>query len=255
MRGPRLFSPLPPAWQLRLLLVLRRSNTSQAGLSLLECLVAMVIITLTVVAITPPIFLATATRIQAARADRANQIAQGEIDRIRAIVERGGSYTNLLPGSAGNNLANVRAVSAATPSTVTGSLLASPGNCSGTTAYPTSGTQPAWNALIRVDVDGDCKGDYVMQVFRANEARISATDPPTAFTVGVRVYAYFPDVQAVPALATIDASNANQQQGASLVMGTGQKDVTTGGARRPLAVVYSQISRTSSSSTLQYLGQ
>ena len=82
---------------LRLLSAVPRSraakSASEKGLTLIECLVAIVIISITVVAITPPIFVATASRIQSRRAEQANAIAQAEIDRIRTVVERGSKYT------------------------------------------------------------------------------------------------------------------------------------------------------------------
>ncbi|MBL1178606.1 type IV pilus modification PilV family protein [Pantanalinema sp. GBBB05] len=213
-----------------------RSQTSDAGLSLIECLVAIVVISITVVAITPPIFLATATRIQSRRADQANQIAQGEIDRIRVIVERGNYATNELPAA---STGTVTAIAAANAGTATSGPVLSPANCA--TRYPTTTPTPV-STLIRVDVDGDCTPEYVMQVFRTTGVAPSVSDPPFSFDLGVRVYAYSPG-ESLPTLGT---------QRSSLVMGTGRRDSGVG-IRRPLAVLYSKLARNDSSRTLDLL--
>ena len=148
--------PSPPSFRLRLLSSIARSHPVKPkpakGLTLIECLVAIVIISITVVAITPPIFVATASRIQSRRAEQANAIAQAEIDRIRTIVERGSSYTTAqLPASGGAGAAT--AIAAATG--VNTGLIVSPG----TTGCPLKYPQPAAAAatqVIPVDVDGDC---------------------------------------------------------------------------------------------------
>ena len=57
-----------------------RSQQSVQGLTLIECLVAIVVIAITVVAITPPLMLATASRIQSRKVEKANQVAQGELE-------------------------------------------------------------------------------------------------------------------------------------------------------------------------------
>lgn len=213
-----------------------RSQAPEAGLSLIECLVAIIIISITVVAITPPIFLATATRIQSRRAEQANQIAQGEIDRIRVIVERGSYTTTELPAAA---TGTINAIAAASPATATSGPVLSPGNCA--TRYPTTTPTPT-STLIRVDVNGDCTPEYVMQVFRTTGQAPSAADPPFSFDVGVRVYAYSPG----ETLSTLGTTRS------SLVMGTGRRDAGVN-IRRPLAVLYTKLARNDSSRTLDLL--
>jgi prepilin-type N-terminal cleavage/methylation domain-containing protein len=240
---PHLHPPQPSdrfGITLRLLqwLASRRSNTD-AGLTLIECLVAIIIIALLVVAVTPPVFLASATRIQSRKAERANQVAQGEIDRVRLLVERGGYSTTVLPSDAGTQDATT--VTAA--SSVSG-LLISPASCN---TYPGS-TPVASTQLILVDVNGDCSPEYVMQVFRTSgqvPSGSSAGTAPTSFTMGVRVYAYTPG-ETLPSLGTT--------QIASLVIGSGARDnVTTASGsreRRPLAMLYSTLIRNDSSQSL-----
>jgi len=58
---------------------------SESGLTLMECVVAIAVVALAGALITPPLFLAAATRVQNRRSEQALQIAQGEIDRIRTL--------------------------------------------------------------------------------------------------------------------------------------------------------------------------
>lgn len=226
-------------------LSLRRRAGGEQGLTLIECLVAIIVITITIVAITPPIMLATATRIQSRRAEQANQAAQGEIDRIRFIVERGGYTLNDLPASAA--VVQIKDAGVAVgPPTGSTPLLTRRTTCTGTYAanprYPTT-PAPSATGLILVDVDGDCTPDFVMQVFR-NIGQVpppaNATDPPYAFDMGVRVYTFIPG-QPFPTL---------QKERASLVAGTGARDQLTGNSRRPLAVLYSSMARNDQSKSL-----
>lgn len=244
----------PSGMTLRLLLKLaqctrspqvQRQHSSEQGLSLIECLVAIIIITLTVVAITPPIMLANATRVQARKAAQANQIAQGEIDRIRTLVERRERKVNLLPADIGDN--DISRAPTPTGTGITSAPLLSPASCG---TYP-SATPVERDKLVRVDINGDCTPEYAMQIFRTTgyspAGEIDATTNkaiPYAFIVGVRVYAYNPNV---PFPTTLDTKQA------SLVQGTGPRDLISGGARRPLAVLYSPMARNDSSGSLGQL--
>ncbi|PSB24343.1 hypothetical protein C7B82_27445 [Stenomitos frigidus ULC18] len=243
---------MAPKWALSLLLAdrkrlttggLRRSRQSEYGLTIIECLVAIVVISLTVVAITPPIMLATASRIQSRKVEKANQVAQGEIDRVRLLVERGSYQLSDLPGTAGaiNGATTISSFGAATGSP-TGGPLYSTASCS---TYPT--VAASVTTLIRVDVDGDCKPEYVMQVFRTpgyapTSPAITATTVPFSFEMGVRVYAYYEGQTFIP----LDTTKA------SMRMGTGPLDLA-GGKRRPMAVLYSKMARNDSSRSLGQL--
>lgn len=221
-----------------------RNARGEQGLTLIECLVAIIVVSITIVAITPPIMLATATRIQSRRAEQANQAAQGELDRIRFIVERGNYTLNDLPASGGAGAISTVGVAAGPPSGST-PLLTRRTTCSGTYAsnprYPTT-PAPSATGLILVDVDGDanCTPDYVMQVFRNNGQTPQGETAPFSFDMGVRVYTFIPG-QPFPTL---------QRERASLVAGTGARDQLTGNARRPLAVLYSSMARNDQSKSL-----
>ncbi len=237
-------TPLPRSTQVPFLLVrslrtpkgpLSRANI--AGLSLIECLVAIVVISVTVALITPPIFLATASRIQARRAEQANQIAQQEIDRIRSVVERG-TYTEVeLPPSSGNTA--VRDVAVAT--SVDTTTILSPSTCGGS-KYPT--VKPTTSAnLVRVDVDGDCQAEFAMQVFRSKDcAATVAGGPPRGFEFGVRVYTYTPSQGgSTPTLA---------KDRANLKVTTGRSDDGLG-SRKPLQALYSKTTYANTSNAIQ----
>ncbi len=228
----------------------RAITNGEQGLTLIECLVAIVIVTLTILAITPPIMLATGTRIQSRRAEQANQIAQGEIDRIRFLVERGGYTLNELPDSTGNRNPLTNVPVATVPPTGTPSAsspLQSPARtCPGvadTARYPfrTPTLMPRTN-LVQVDVNGDCIPEYVMQVFRNDGPPLPGNPPPPplTFDVGVRVYPYFPGQPFPPLL----------QERASLIAGTSTRDRQAGNAQKPLAVLFSTMARNDQSRSL-----
>lgn len=211
--------------------VLPVEPTTEQGLSLLECLVAMVVITLTVMTITPPIFLATAARIQSRRADQAMQIAQGEIDRLRVLVERGGYTLNDIPAS------NGAAVAAAAPTQVADMLRSGNPNC----AKPYDGSSIPVSTVLPIDVNGDCQADFLLQSFRNDGTIPPGRTLPINFVLGVRVYS----VVALPNLGNLQ----NPPVAASLNFTTG-----LGNARlSPLAANYSTLSRNDSAFSLDSL--
>lgn len=224
----------------------RPQNRDMApGLTLIEGLVAIVVIAITLSAITPPIFVATATRIQTRRSEQARAIAQGEIDRVRTLMERGVTNITELPGGTGADVAVGATLSPTNPKDIAAPVASVPASpmlsikdCgSSIKRYPDT-TPVAFNQLTPVDVTGDCTPEYAMQVFRLPAYRPDGETIPFSLTMGVRVYSYFPG-QVYPPL---DAAPS------SLAMTTGRRD--SGGKQRPLAVLYSQISRNDSSRSL-----
>ena len=226
------------------------SNLNRSsGFTLIESLVAMVVISITLVAITPPIFWATGTRVQNRRAEQALALAQGEIDRVRAQVERGINVdstipsdvpTNYLPQSAGDT-----AAFSAYPAPLTAwTSMRSTDPDKNTAEKILAGVKryPDANQYIPVDTDGDGNNDFLIQVFRdvgvcgSNEAVCTDTNPPTMFSVKVRVY------------AGMAAANAGKLlvERASLTgtTGTGQANF------RPLAVLSSRIAKSVNSNAL-----
>ena len=202
----------------------KRSGSAEAGVTLIESLVAMVVIAVIVVAITPPIFLVVATRVQNRRAEQAIKIAQGQIDRVRVTVDQGDYDANDLPASIGGT--DVQAHAAA--GSISNFLFSPTTGCTGAYDPESSGAIPN-NQLLKVDVDGDCTEEYLVQVFR-NDGTTDLTDPtvPVSFDMGVRVY---------HTVATDNVGGNLETTQASLKLTSGE-----GSQRRfPLAVSYTTL--------------
>ena len=177
--------------------LLSKSKRSEQGLTLLECLVSIMVVTAVISAITPPIMLTVATRVQNRRADQAKQLAQGAVDRVRRLVEKGSYSAQDLERLVPDVVADV---------------------------YTTPvERRPAQE----VDINGDNKKDFWVQVFRdaGTPDPVDPTKPPVAFKLGVRVYAFFNDPQPL------------EVQKASL----GLTSATGSQKRRPLAVLYTDV--------------
>jgi len=221
----------------------------EQGLTLIECLVAVFVIGLTVTLITPPLFIAAATRAQNRRAEQALQIAQGEVDRIRVMVARGNHTLANLPKTIGTTL------QAYPPPTgfVAGSLLKTSSNTCPTSVvrYDDRAIDP--DKALKVDVDGDCTPDFFIQVFRtagtvtADQSTRNVADPtqakPSDFQLGVRVYSMLADGTATGNSWGNLTSPVVQ---ASLQMTNGEGSQR----KRPLAIIYTPFSWSDQSTTL-----
>ena len=218
---PRLRSVSPPA-------------SAQAGVTLLECLIAVAVIGITSALILPPLFVAAASRVQNRRAEQALQIAQGEVDRIQTMVASGYHKVQPINGlpAIGTISRTVSLDTIAPPAGVASSILKSvrtgTGGCN---TY--RGEVISANQALSVDVDGDCTADFYMQVFRDNDVLTNrapgpATNPPSNFRLAVRVYS---------ALALTNfGSMSTPVLPASLQITSGEGNQRL----RPLAVLYSQ---------------
>ncbi|MGK7890370.1 MAG: prepilin-type N-terminal cleavage/methylation domain-containing protein [Leptolyngbyaceae cyanobacterium] len=240
---------------LRLRLLLHSTTRSQnlvgstspleQGLTLIESLVAVVMIGVAISATLPPLFVATATRVQNRRVEQAMQLAQGEVDRVRTLVEQTQeTNVDLLPQNAATlndgdpaqdyeaaiNVATDRLISP-NPST----QCYKPYMVKVDPFNPNSAEVPAFPAadtLIPVDIDGQtddngaCDAEFLMQVFRVDAPN---TQPGTYFELGVRVYA----------ISAENYMNDLETQEASL------KFTTATGAQniRPLATLYTNVTK------------
>ena len=229
---------------------LRKSNTtSSKGLTLIECLVAISVIAATSATIAPVMVLSVATRVQNQKAEQALQIAKGEIDRVRLLVERSSIYTSRdlklaegTPSSAG------AAISASTTSRSRKiGTVSEPNALASTNDWITNSSTYTPDALEarEIDTNGDGDPDFIIQSFRGEAVQVPVTVPPVApsttptsgfmpvaFNMGVRVYDY--------AAATDDSGNlvsGLEKEPARLgfTSGEGQR------GRRPLAVLYTQV--------------
>lgn len=214
-----------------------------SGFTLIESLVAMVVISVTIVAITPPIFWATGTRVQNRRAEQALALAQGELDRVRAEIERGGGAAlSDLPASVGAT--TIFANYPGPAPTAAWSKMRSTDPLKNTAEIVVAGDArfPAASQYLPVDTDGDGTADFLIQVFRdtgvCDVSPCSATATPRIFNVTVRVYA---------AMAKDSSKTKLDNTRASLLGTTGTKQAKD----KPLAVLSSQVARSVNSKALE----
>ena len=201
-------------------------TNAEQGLTLIECLVALVIIALTVGSVTPALVISVATRVQSQKVEQAVAVAQAEIDAVRTTLERGNYDAASVPQS-------VATLEDTTYSTTTSSVQGYTGpkysviNDASTT-YDTLAT----DEVRAVDVDSDSTPDFGIQVFRT-PGQLDGDGNPIAFTMGVRVY----DVRAINAQA---AGTGNLLTDEARIGTTG-----TEGERneRPLATIYTVLAK------------
>jgi prepilin-type N-terminal cleavage/methylation domain-containing protein len=184
----------------------------EAGLTLIECLVAIVVISISVAAVTPALVISVASRVQSQKSEQALALAQTEIDRIRTLMERGAtseiSSGTALPIASGSSALDVAAP---------GSFVAA---------------NPTLLQARRVDLNGDGTSDFAVQAFRT--PGISAAGEAVAFEMGVRVYS----IEAEGNTLTKDAGRLG------LTSGSGARST------QPLATLYTTIVRGDSPNAL-----
>lgn len=198
-----------------------KAKSSQQGMSLLECLVAIVIIAIVITSFTPAIFVSVGTRIQNRRAEQALQLAQAEIDRVRRTMERGVYTDTDLPPQGSQGDRNVQ--NEPGPS----STAALPAN----QIYPTNSSTG-----VSVDVNGDGINDFIVQSYRTPGVR-NNQNSLIGFNIGVRVYA----ISAQQNFGQLETRQASLSFSTAL----GQQN------RRPLAVMYTSVLRSDVRTSLQ----
>lgn len=79
-------------------------KSQQKGLTLFECLVAILVVNLSIAMLTMPLAIVAATRLRNDRINKASELARESLDRLRAMMEQGVNVTttdtNLLPPQA-----------------------------------------------------------------------------------------------------------------------------------------------------------
>jgi prepilin-type N-terminal cleavage/methylation domain-containing protein len=221
----------------------RRGQAEGGGFTLIESLVAIIILSITVVSVLPPIFWATATRVQNRRAEQAVQLAQSEIDRVRVAVERRSITLDQLPPRAGTALKP----DAPAPTTIIAQgtkLRSAVAGCN-----IDDGTQAAnVTDLILVDTDPEppgkpCAPEFMIQTFRGGGVPLdTVAAPPDGFVMGVRVYSIVASVNS--AGTTLNSGVTAEAGRLGPTNGLGTQRV------RPLAVQYSTIVRVNKSEGL-----
>ncbi|MBD1853696.1 type II secretion system protein [Leptolyngbya sp. FACHB-711] len=224
--------------------IVSRSGSEQ-GLTIMECLVAVMLIVITIAMVAPPLVLATATRVQNRRAEQALQVAQGEVDRIRALVSTGQHAPASLPASVAGATAGTLA-SVAAPTQIDARLRSlNPTGTECSNRFDPSSSPPAVavNAVLPIDVDGDCVPEYLMQIFRTpglvsrSEGATGQQSRPSEFDIGIRVY----PIQAAENFSPQASRNALTLPN-DLRTEPAQLQLTSGTLRkRPLAAFYTKL--------------
>ncbi|QQE64248.1 prepilin-type N-terminal cleavage/methylation domain-containing protein [Leptolyngbya sp. BL0902] len=220
-RGSRLARGLPLA--------------NHAGLTLIECLVAIVMVALVASAITPALVLSVATRVQSQKAEQAMALGQSEIDRIRTLAERGQLVppTPLPALTADSAFRGVTEVPVAANNVLDNDPAAQVGAAVGLNnivnrngpALPAT-TNPTQTRQF--DVNNDGTPDFVVQTYRTRGLVVNGE--PVAFAVGVRVYDY-------NAVANGTGGNLEREPiSLGISAGQGQR------LRRPITAFYTTVS-------------
>jgi prepilin-type N-terminal cleavage/methylation domain-containing protein len=150
------------------------ATPSEGGFTIIESLVAIVVVSILLAAIAPVLSLSVATRVQSRRVELATQAAKTYIDGVRAQkitapTETGASTTP----------------SAYNAPTATGTL-----TCTANSYC----TVPTGTSLYCVDFDStnNCETssltDMVVQAFRYNPSNSNSNPAITGYTLGLRVY-------------------------------------------------------------------
>lgn len=201
---------------------------SDHGLTLIECLVAIVVIAVTSATIAPVMVLSVATRVQNQKAEQALLLAQGEIDRVRLVVESNSVYTSADLKLASSPTAPLLSAPSSVPGTAI-TTVGPPTSFVPSTTWSASGYTPSDVKAREIDTNRDNLPDFVIQSFRGGSPNpTGVADMPVAFDIGVRVYDYSASKDN---LATLETNPA----GLGFTSGEGQR------GRRPLAVLYTQI--------------
>ncbi|MBD1942963.1 type II secretion system protein [Coleofasciculus sp. FACHB-712] len=147
------------------------SQSSETGFTLIESLLAIIVIAILMTAIGPVIVLSTATRLQAKRVELASKAASTYIDGVRS-----GKV-------ASPPIAKDKSLASATPPT-SGTLA-----CSKNVDYCTS---PANLYCVDGDGNGTCTTDslqdMIVQGFGYSSSYVTVTDASKGYSLGVRVY-------------------------------------------------------------------
>ncbi len=165
------------------------ASESQAGFTIIESLVAIVVVAILLSAIAPVIVFSVATRLQARRTEVATQAARAYVDSLRSgslVAPRSIVATTADASFPLTTPVYLKDANYAAP-TATGTLTCNTPNDYCTAPAPASGDKE----LFCFDADGngtcttDSLMDMIVQGFRYN--RIT-NDPDKGYQLGVRVY-------------------------------------------------------------------
>lgn len=182
----RLLLLLLQKWAVKTNQIAQKNRLSDSGLTLLEVLIGILIISVVVVASTPALILGVATRVQARRAEQAFNIAREEIEKIQFLVEQGDYQNSDLPkvASSTNETLDTQNTQSIINFSAPTSLCNPPANTS-----PLTFCEP--NQFFKVFTNNPNNTNqqdyYLVQVFRSPGLPANQ-NPPSVFNTGVRVY-------------------------------------------------------------------
>jgi len=181
----------------------------QQGFTLIECLVAIVMVGLVGSSIAPALVISVATRVQSQKAEQALELAQSEIDRVRLLVERSeANIANLPPEAPVSAGANPDSRVAEVAGPTYGAPVPTPITAFQTRAATLNGSQ------------------FAVQVYRTPGRFVG--NVPVTFGMGVRVYDY-------DAVLTGSGTLSKEPAALRMVSGTGQR------GQRPLVALYTTV--------------
>lgn len=183
---------------------------NESGLTLVECIMALMVIGATGAAIAPMMLVSVATRVQSQKMEQAIELAQSEVDKVRVQFEQ---------------RANINPSNPVIPEIIT---------VTGNKAFK----HPAPTALSAadtraVDINDDGRNDFAVQSFLVEDA-----DSANNYEMGVRVYDY--DAVANNAASLSKEGTAR----AGITSSTGER------LTKPLAVLYTNLSITEEADSL-----
>jgi prepilin-type N-terminal cleavage/methylation domain-containing protein len=156
--------------------------SSESGFTIIESLIAMLVVTILLTAVAPVIVLATASRVQARRIELGTLAARSYIDGVRTSA-----ITAPLETGTSTNLASFAA-----PAT------ASSLSCQANNYCTSTGTSTTPTNLYCMDLDNlptnapkcetSSSKDMVLQVFRYNANNSNSNSATAGYQLGVRVY-------------------------------------------------------------------
>jgi prepilin-type N-terminal cleavage/methylation domain-containing protein len=192
----------------------RGSPQLEEGFSLIEVLASVIIVAIALTALTPVLTLVAYRRAMSERIEVASQLAQGEVDRIRTLVDLEIAANPVAFGTPAQ-LARLPNISTADPISETDPPAAMPMLGEDPNATPGYSVR-----LAQVQLPGRNPEEYVVQTFRSDgdlcidrQNNVVIAGVPCTFLLGVRVYHRFSfdqtSRQAIPNLQTV-AVSANQ---------------------------------------------
>ncbi|HEY9604840.1 MAG TPA: hormogonium polysaccharide secretion pseudopilin HpsB [Allocoleopsis sp.] len=203
---------------------------TQSGFTLIESLVAIIIVSVLMVSIAPVIALSVATRVQARRVEIATQAARNYIDAVRADMltaklEPDGTLTtdkNLLPQAAKPLNQSIPQLRLRFPTQFAAPPATALTNCPNTLPNYPYCRNIRTLSLYCVDLDGGgCQStsskDMVVQAFRSTDPKNADDNGINGFLLGARVYRADAFKDGTPLQTTKDRVDAGGSAGPSKV--------------------------------------